>query len=138
MLNKIQDIIDYFIKATEGEYLWDIFKYISLGILGYLAKLSADYFRGAKKYNERNLATNEMLNDIEKSETLKFFGVSNTSLHTYLGIVFSEIKNKKKIFSFTNNKLPWNEIEICFASDEIGIMWENEKYTKNTICFDGF
>jgi SAM-dependent methyltransferase len=69
------------------------------------------------QYLERNDATPRMLADISLSTYLVFIGVSNSTLNEYLQTLFDEN---------TTSSLPTECIEIFFARDDIGIMWERD------------
>lgn len=74
-------------------------------------------------YMRRSDATLDMLNDMESFKHIVFMGVSQRELATYL----------RELLQHTSDALPWETVEIYFASPLLGEAYEGIDFHRNLI-----
>lgn len=74
-------------------------------------------------YDTRNSSDEAMITDIARLKSAVFFGVSHPNLATYLRSALQRLGAKEAI----------DHIEIYYASDEDGRLWEHEAYRGNVM-----
>ncbi len=79
-------------------------------------------YPGVNFFLARDLATQEMLNDLSKATHAYFMGISHSKLWSYLQQIPDNTSHKK---------LPLKHVEIYFAHDELGKLIEPSKFSMN-------
>lgn len=74
-------------------------------------------------YTRRSDATADMLEDMDKFKHIVFLGISHRQLASYIR---DRLQN-------ASNTLPWESIEIYFASPILGMAYESNDYHRNLI-----